>query len=256
MRQILELQPNLHVLEVAQPDFTVRSAAVIGERYAVIWDTLTSAEDMMAFEPVIGTKPFHVIYSHADWDHIWGTNGFSRPPLSIIGHQSCLRRFDQDVAQTLGDMQLAEPGKWDDIALTPPNLVFSSRMSLDLGGITLDLRHLPGHSPDSIVGWIPQWGVLLGGDAIETPLPVVHHPALLATWLDDLETWANNNDIKRAISSHGSINGRESLDSTVDYLRRLVAGDDIEFETELDDFYRSAHQKNVEMASGGDHRDD
>ena len=256
MRQILELQPNLHIMEVTQPEFTVRSLAVLGERHVVLWDTLTGAADMAAFQPVIGAKPFHVVYSHADWDHIWGTNGFSRPPLDIIAHQACLRRFDQDVPATLREMQLAEPGKWDEIELIPPNLVFSSRMSLDLGGITLDLHHLPGHSADCIVGWIPQWGLLLGGDAIETPVPVVNDPGSLADWLDSLETWANNSAVKRAISAHGSIEGRKSLDSTVDYLRRLIAGDDIEFESELDDFYRVAHQKNLELARGGDQRHD
>ena len=252
MRQILELQPNLHIMEVTQPEFIVRSVAVLGERHAVLWDTLTGPEDMAAFQPVIGAKPFHVVYSHADWDHIWGTNGFSRPPLDIIAHQACLRRFDQDVPATLREMQLAEPGKWDEIELIPPNLVFSSCMSLDLGGITLELHHLPGHSADCIVGWIPQWGLLLGGDAIETPVPVVNDPGSLADWLDSLETWANNSAVKRAISAHGSIEGRESLDSTVDYLRRLIAGDDIEFESELDDFYRVAHQKNLQLARGDD----
>ncbi|MCY4537032.1 MAG: MBL fold metallo-hydrolase [Chloroflexi bacterium] len=256
MRQIHKLQPNLHVLEVTRPEFTVRSVAVVGERHAVVWDTLTGAEDMTAFEPAIGAKPFHVVYSHADWDHIWGTNGFSRPPLDIIGHRACLRRFDEEAAKTLYDMQLAEPGNWDDIELIPPNLVFGSRMSLDLGGITLDMHHLPGHSRDCIVGWIPEWGVLLGGDAIETPLPIVHDPGSLATWLDSLETWANMGDLKRAIAAHGSIKGRESLDSTVDYLRRLIAGDDIEFASELDDFYRGAHEKNLELARGVDQGND
>ncbi len=256
MRQILELQPNLFALEVTLPEITVRSLAVLGERHAVIWDTLTSADDMAAFEPVIGAKPFHVVYSHADWDHVWGTKGFSRPPLDIIGHKACLRRFDKDVPQTLCDMQLAEPGKWDGVELIPPNLTFSSRMSLDLGGIALELQHLPGHSPDCILGWIPQWGVLLGGDAIETPLPVVNDPALPADWLDSLEAWANNNAVKRAIPAHGSINGRESLDSTVDYLRRLRSGADIAFESELDDFYRQTHQKNIALAKGGDKGDD
>lgn len=256
MRQILELQPNLHILEVRLPEFTVRSVAVLGERHAVLWDTLTSADDMSAFEPVLAGKPYHLVYSHADWDHIWGTGGLSRPPLDIIGHQACLRRFDSDVPLTLCDMQQAEPGKWDDVHLTPPNLVFSSQMSLNLGGISLDLHHLPGHSPDCIVGWIPEWGVLLGGDAIETPVPVVNDPACLPDWLNMLETWASNSDLKRAISAHGSITGRESLDSTVGYLRRLIAGDDIAFATELDEFYRQTHQKNLELASGGDPKHD
>ena len=256
MRQILELQPNLHVLEVALPGYAVRSVIIIGERNAVVWDTLTGPKDMAALEPVIGSMPFHVVYSHADWDHIWGTNGFPRAPVDIIGHAECLRRFNDDVPVTLSDMQLAEPGKWDGIELTPPNLVFRSCMSLDLGGITLDLHHLPGHSADCIVGWIPEWGVLLGGDAIETPLPVVNDPNLLGAWLDALENWANNSDVQRSIPAHGSIEGRESLDSTVDYLRRLNCGDDIEIATDIDAFYQQAHQKNLQLARGDDQADD
>ena len=66
-------------------------------------------------------------------------------------------------------------------------MTFNSRLFLDLGGVTLELRHLPGHTSDCIVGWIPEWGVLLGGDAIETPLPVVNSEALLGGWLSALQ---------------------------------------------------------------------
>ncbi len=254
MRHIQELQPNLYSLELKLPELSARSLAVIGERHAVVWDTLTGAEDMATFEQVLAAKPFHVVYSHADWDHIWGTNGFSRPPLDIIGHRSCLRRFAQDVPTTLRDMQLAEPGRWDGIELIPPNMTFSSRMSLDLGGVTLELHHLPGHTPDCIVGWIPQWGVLLGGDAIETPLPIVNDAALLADWLRALEQWARNRALGSAIPTHGSVAGRESLDSTVDYLRRLMTGDDFAFTAQPDDFYRQTHQNNIELASDGNRK--
>lgn len=256
MRQILEIQPNLHVLEVALPGLSVRSIVAIGERHAVVWDTLTGAKDMAALEPVIGTMPFHVVYSHADWDHIWGTGGFTRPPLAIVGHKECLRRFSDDVPITLSEMQLAEPGKWDGVELIPPNLVFSTSMSLDLGGITLELHHLPGHSVDGIVGWIPEWGVLLGGDALETPLPVVNNPDLLGAWLDALETWAKKSEVKRSLPAHGSIKGRDSLDSTLDYLRRLAASDDFELTSDLDDFYLQTHQNNLELTRVDDHRGD
>lgn len=249
MRQILELQPQLYALEVKLPDFAVRSLAVIGERQALIWDTLTCPADMAAFEAALAGKPFHIVYSHADWDHIWGSKGFSRPALNIIGHDACLRRFDQEAPATLSEMQEAEPGKWHDVELVPPNLTFNSRMSLDLGGLTLELHHLPGHSPDCIVGWIPQWGVLIGGDAIETPLPVLNDASLLPAWRDSLENWARKSELKRAIPAHGGCNGRESLDSTVHYLRRLIAGEPIEFATALDEFYRRTHEKNVALAS-------
>ena len=183
MRQIHEIQPNLFALDVALQGYNVRGVIIIGERYAAIWDTLVSPDDMAALESLVGDKPFHVIYSHADWDHIWGTDGFSATPLNICAHVECLRRFGADVPHTLQQMQEEEPGKWDDVKLHAPDLTFKSHLALDLGGITLELHHLPGHTADCIVGWLPQWNVLLGGDTIESPLPVVNDARLVSRWL-------------------------------------------------------------------------
>ena len=222
-----------------------------GENQAVVWDTLTRPGDMAALESLLGERPFHVVYSHGDWDHIWGTAGFSRPPLNIIAHADCLRRFDDDVPQTLLRKQLSELGRWDDVALVPPDLSFTSRLSLDLGGLTLELHHLPGHSPDCIVGWIPEWGVLLGGDAIETPLPVVNRFDLLSDWLAALEAWRDADSLRLAIPSHGSARGLESLESTIAYLRAILGRGEFDLPPNLDEFYESTHQENLRIVAAG-----
>lgn len=246
MGQPKEILPNLWIYEAASADITVRGAVVLGERQAVVWDTLTHPRDVSALAAILGDKPYHVVYSHADWDHCWGTSGFRRPPLSVIGHDECRRRFEADVPQTLCDMQMAEPDKWDAVGLAPPNMTFSSRLFLDLGGVTLELRHLPGHTSDCIVGWIAGWGVLLGGDAIETPLPVVNSAALLGGWLSALQDWAGSRDLRRSIPSHGSLSGRKALDQTVDYLQSLRGDQDFKLPKRLAKFYRETHQKNLQ----------
>ena len=250
MQQIRELQPKLFSLDVALSGYAVRSVVVIGEKHAAVWDTLTDPGDMAALDDVLGSMPFHVIYSHADWDHIWGTNGFARAPLDIIGHAECLRRFDDDVPDTLCEKQKGEPGKWDAVSLVVPSLAFKSRMSLDLGGVILELHSLPGHTADCIVGWLPEWGVLLGGDAIETPLPVVNDATLVPGWLQALEAWAGHDALVRSIPAHGNMEGRESLERTADYLQRLTAGDSFKLTPDLDLFYHHTHQKNLELMRG------
>ncbi len=120
----------------------------------------------------------------------------------------------------------------------------------------LELHHLPGHTEDCIVGWLPQWGVLLGGDAIESPLPVVNDGASVAGWLRELEVWAGNPAVKTTIPSHGSTAGRDCLDMTVDYLRRLQNGDDFAFRSDLAPFYQQTHKKNLELVRGANCRDD
>ena len=221
MLQLQEIRPNLWICESRSSQIQVRAALVLGERFALVWDALAQPGDVSALVEAIDEKPFYLVYSHADWDHIWGAAGFSDRPQRIIAHSECLRRFGDDVPRTLQRMQLAELGKWDKVRLIPPNLTFSSALSLDLGGISVELRHAPGHTVDSIVCWIPAWGVLLGADAIETPLPVVNHARLVSGWLSALESWQQKSDLSLSIPSHGSLDGRASLDQTLAYLHAL-----------------------------------
>ena len=222
---------------------------VVGARQAAVWDTLAHPDDTSALNAILGDMPYHVVYSHADWDHCWGTSGFSRPPLSVVGHADCRRRFADDVPQTLRNMLVSEPGKWDDVRLVAPDLSFSTAMCLDLGGVTLALRHLPGHTSDCIVGWIPEWGVLLSGDAIETPLPVVNSKQLLGFWLMALQSWARMPKLKRTIPSHGSTSGRQALDQTIAYLEALTGDQDFKLPRRLTKFYRDTHQQNLQLGA-------
>jgi len=251
MPQLKEIRPNLWIYELTAPPFVVRAVVVKGEKYVAVWDTLTLPGEAAPLAQVISGMPYYVVYSHGDWDHAWGTAGLDDGRLGVIGHVECLRRFGDDAPRTLQQMQMAELGKWDSVRLIPPNITFTSRLSLDLGGVTLELHHTPGHTVDSIVGWIPEWGVLLGGDAIETPLPVVNSARLLEGWLAALESWQKLELLERSIASHGSMAGRESLDQTVAYLRALAGDRQFKLPQKLDSFYRETHQKNLIVVDGG-----
>ncbi len=249
MGQPKEIIPNLWLHEAVAAGVGARAAALVGERRAVFWDTLSRPRDISALAPILGDKPFYVVYSHADWDHCWGTSGFRRPPLAIVGHEECRRRFEFEVPQTLDSMQAADPEAWNQVRLMPPDFTFSTRMNLDLGAVTLELHHLPGHTTDCIVGWIPEWGVMLGGDAIETPLPVLNAKSepLLGAWLSALEAWASKPGLKRSIPSHGSTSGRKALDRTIAYLQSLTGGQDFKLPQRLDKFYRETHRNNLQL---------
>jgi len=235
---------------------SVRGALIIGERFAAVWDSLAHPSDVAAVSSMLADKPFHLIYSHADWDHCWGTAGFTRAPVDIVAHAECRRRFDDDVPETLNRMRLEQLGRWDALRLVPPNLSFSKSLTLDLGGLSLELHHLPGHTRDCIVGWIPEWGLLLGGDTFETPLPVVNDAELLDDWLAALETWAERDDLVQTIPSHGSYEGRAALDRTIAYLRALTGDRRFDLPAELASFYAETHQKNLQLVAGGPEADE
>lgn len=251
MPRLQEIRPNLRIIELKAPPIEARAILVKGAKRAVVWDTLTKPGDMAPFVDAIGGMPYYVVYSHGDWDHIWGAAGLGAGCLGVIGHEECLRRFGDDAPRTLQRMQMMEMGQWDSVRLVPPNMTFTSRLALDLGDLRLELHHIPGHTADSIVGWIPEWGVLLGGDAIETPLPVVNNAHLLDGWLAALEAWRNLDNLERAIPAHGSLDGRESLELTAAYLRALAGDRQFKLPRQLDDFYRETHQKNLIVVDGG-----
>ncbi len=248
MSDFYELSSGIWISEVKLGDYNVRSVLICGEERVVIWDTLSHPEDMNNFLPLIGKKELVIVYSHADWDHIWGTEKLNHKKADIIGHTSCLARFSSDVPEKLKE-KLGESSKWKEVKLIPPTITFSENYSLDLGNLTLNLHSLPGHTKDAIVGFLTEKGVLLLGDTVETPFPVLSEKKLIPGWIKELKMWEEDDRVKTVVLSHGDIGGREIISQNIIYLQSLLDGTDIEIPEMLTDFYRTGHQANLRVCS-------
>jgi cyclase len=104
-----------------------------------------------------------------------------------------------------------------------PDLVFESgTLTLHVGDKTLQLRHSPGHSPDSIVCSVPEDRVLLAADTM-MPLPYFVDGSYddFVNSLKSLQTGYYEN----IVQGHGEVILRgeidEKIQSDLDYLRRL-----------------------------------
>jgi len=253
MAEVTLRRPGLYLVEADLDDFSVRGTVVAGRSRAVVWDTLARPVDMHGVEEVISGLPFDVVYSHGDWDHVLGTSGLARPPGHIIAHDSCPRRFADELPTTLEG--LAEKGQeeYRTFPLSPPTRTFEAELELDLGGVSLELRRLQGHTPDTIVGFIPQWNVLLAGDAVETPLPFLNPGSPIQSWIEMLKAWAERMDSApepaTVIPSHGVVGGTGLLRSTVCYLEDILAGQDPREGRELPPFYQETHGMNLKIAA-------
>lgn len=239
------LNEQILFTEVQHPDYLVRGAALLGGAATAIWDTLTHPDDMQALLPLVGNRLPIVVYSHADWDHIWGTAAFPAAPQVVVGHRLCRRRFDDDVPATLQRRKREEAGRWDAVRLVPPNRIFDDTLVLDLGGLTLELHSLPGHTPDSIVGLVVEHGLLLMGDAVETPLPCVPAGCPLNSWLAALGGWLADSRVETVVPAHGPWGGKEIIEQTMTYLQGLQAGRRIPGIAALSPFYRRTHRENL-----------
>ena len=229
--------------EIDAGDFCVRSVLIHGEKFSLVWDTLTRPADMAGFAQALAGRQCLVAYSHADWDHVQGTAAFGDP--MVIGHVECLRRFQEEARQTLAELQAGEPGKWNDVRLFPPDITFTHCLGLDLGGLAVSLHALPGHTPDSIVAFIPATGLLLAGDAVELPCPSVPAECDLEAWIGGLEHWLGHAGVRKVIPSHGPCGGKEILQRTVDYLTALRQGTLPPMPGEASPFYAQTHAANL-----------
>lgn len=246
MTSLHHYRPGLWLTNVELPNegFAVRGAVILGSQQAVVWDTLTHPRDMQPVRDLVGNRPLTVVYSHADWDHIWGTAGL--PPTPIIAHAECAVRFASDVPATLHAKQATQPGQWDAVRLVPPTALFQETLMLDLGDISLTLAHLPGHTADCIVGLIAEWGILLAGDTVETPLPFLNPDSSRSRWIEGLEVWASDPRVQHVIPAHGDCGGPTLLRRTIAYLRDLPHS---AVPADLDDFYRETHAENVRLST-------
>ena len=246
-----EVAPGVLFVNVSTPEYDVRGALLLGRTHALVWDTLTHPRDMAPFATLLGARRLTIVYSHADWDHVWGTAGLPLEEAEIVAHRHCLERFSSDVPETLAARRKEEPGLWDAVRLVPPSRTFDAELDLDLGDLTLCLRHLPGHTADCLVGFVPEHGVLLAGDTVETPFPVVPAGAPLREWVQGLHRWTRDTRVKTVVPAHGRVGGIDVVTSTVDYLQALADGTPTTPSGPLSSFYEATHRANLEWRRPG-----
>jgi glyoxylase-like metal-dependent hydrolase (beta-lactamase superfamily II) len=140
---------------------------------------------------------------------------------------------------------VAEPGQWADVELVPPTRLFAQRLDIDLGGVTVELHALPGHTRDCIVGLVAARGLLLAGDTVETPCPVVPEGSPLADWVGRLRQWTRDVRVRFVVPAHGPVGGVELLSRNVEYLQGLLDGHPLEPPGPLTEFYQQTHRTNL-----------
>ena len=73
--ELKKFNEQIWLTEVELDGYQVRGALILGEKGAVLVDTLSHPRDMAPLLPLIQGRELTIVYTHADWDHIWGTGG-------------------------------------------------------------------------------------------------------------------------------------------------------------------------------------
>lgn len=210
----------------------VDTFVVVTERWLVIVDThSTPALALRLAAQCVGpadASRLLVVNTHADYDHAWGNQVFSGPgasyPAPVIGHVLCAERLVGDDARvSLAKMRKREPGRFDELVLTPPTLrVGDGGLTIDGCDLTLSLIHTPGHTEDHFSIWIPEVRTVIAGDAAEHPFPHVDRPDGIDEARASLVR-LQELDPTYVLPCHGDTTEPEILERNIAYLDAIVA---------------------------------
>lgn len=123
-----------------------------------------------------------ILLTHAHFDHIGGVEDVRKKTGAPV--------YVHDLeADWLTDPQKNGSARWsemmDPIRCQPRDESLADGQRLSLAGITLEVRHTPGHSPGSVSFYLPEHGTVIAGDTLfagsigRTDLPGGDHATLL-----------------------------------------------------------------------------
>ncbi len=152
---------------------------------------LTADEEALLIATIqeLGLKPVKLLQTHLHLDHVFGT-GFvaDHYGLKPEAHEADLPFIVQhkEYARSFGVEVAANP--------PTPEVFLKDGDEVKFGHTTLEVRHIPGHSPGGLVFYHKETGIVIAGDALfsgsvgRSDLPGGNHEQLISAIQEKLMT--------------------------------------------------------------------
>ena len=168
----------------------------------------------------------YVVVTHYHADHIYGLQTLAQAGAKVIGHASAREYLNSDTAQRRLEASRIELAPWIDAntRLVPADQWLDTQESqFRLGSIDFVVDHVgPAHTPEDVVVFVPQLGVLFAGDLFfQGRIPFVGQ-ADSRLWIQALNRLMKYQP-KIVIPGHGPASTNPMVDMTMtrDYLLYL-----------------------------------
>jgi glyoxylase-like metal-dependent hydrolase (beta-lactamase superfamily II) len=185
MGALTKISEHVYWMPPSAPD-RPSLCAVVGGRRTVMLDAGSSAAHARAFLDALSAEgaahPDTVVYTHSHWAHVLGGAELG---VRVIAHASTAEQLielaardwsddglDRRVAVGLASPQHAEHVKEElraprVVQVAPADIVFHDGIDIELGGVTVRVRHVGGdHCAESSVMFVEPDRVLFLGDCL------------------------------------------------------------------------------------------
>ncbi len=171
--EVYELRRNLYAIYEPKQADEVISYLIVGSSAALLFDTGTGIGDILSAAKSLTNRPIMVLNSHHHFDHIGGNHQFEL--VMALNHpfsRQAANGINNEIVSPYIQGELingATPPMFDRNAYAIKPYEFSRWVSdgqiLELGDVSLEVIHTPGHSPDSISLLDRKRRLLFTGDA-------------------------------------------------------------------------------------------
>ncbi len=155
-----------------------------GSERAVLVDTAYGIGDLKSFVRGLTDLPLEVVLTHGHHDHALGAMGFDAAGVlcgeeEVFREYTCFSRRERVLEQAAAKgILLVGPEREEYLDRPMPPLKMLEEGDVHLGGMTARIIRCPGHTPGSLVVWVPERGILLSGDNYNPCTWVFFHEAL------------------------------------------------------------------------------
>ena len=228
--------------------FMSNAGFVVTPAGVVVFDTLGSpslAQEMVKRIRKITQQPIRIaIVSHYHADHYYGMQVFQELGAEVWAHELGKTANGTDAQKLRFEQRKTILGKWinDKTQRFPaPDKWLAGDTDFELGGVHFKIRHVgPAHSPEDLVMFVEQDGILYAGDLVfKGRVPFVGD-ADSKKWLAALDKLIAMQP-KRLVPGHGGASDTPIQDLTLtrDYLRyvRQEMGKAVEDLTPFEEAY-------------------
>ena len=152
-----------------------------GAKEALLIDAGYGLEPVRAYIRTLTPLPCRLLLTHGHHDHALGAMGFER----VLLHPDDRATYDTYTAAEQRQRVLADAARKGIrvdaaayLAARMPSPDWIREGCFDLGGLTAQVIHCPGHTPGSLLVYVPERGLLLTGDNWN-PTPWLFFPEAL-----------------------------------------------------------------------------